>query len=237
MLTHFENSWAVSKAFSEVHALDQPEAALGRYDFRNLAGIAGGSGEGQHDVGGGKAGRLQLRRERLAMVDDLVCAEVAHPRLCLRTRGGGDDGEARELARELDGDGADAARAADDQERAAVHPLAALHADPIEQQLPGGERGERQRRSLEEGKRLRLVANYALVDQVEGCVGAGPIDVAGVIDLVARLEQRQSRPTASTVPAASHPRMTGSASVPCLRLRTLKSTGLTETAATRTSRS
>src|SRR5882724_5802649 len=102
------------ESLQRVHAFDQPEAALRRYDFRNLAGVPGGSGEGQHDVGGGKAGRLQLRREWLAVVDDMVCAEVAHPRLRLRTRGGGDDGEASELTRELDGDGADAARAADD---------------------------------------------------------------------------------------------------------------------------
>ena len=114
------------------------------------------------------------------MVDDVVRAQLAHPGLGLGTRGGGDDREAGQPARDLDRHRADAAGAADDEQRALVGALAALDADAVEQELPGGDGRQRQGRGLGEAQPGRLAADDALVDQVVLGVGAGPDHRAGV---------------------------------------------------------
>src|SRR5262249_54819360 len=90
------------EGLESLRALDEAEAALWGYDLDDLRGIALGAGESKHDVGAGEAGRSQLRQKRLAVVDHMLGAEALDPVLRLPTRGGGDDGEARQLARELD---------------------------------------------------------------------------------------------------------------------------------------
>src|SRR5690606_17100033 len=55
-------------------------------------------------------------------------------------------------------------------------------------QFPGRDRGQRQRGGLRELQRLRLVSDDARVDPLVFGVAARAGDVAGVVDLVARLE-------------------------------------------------
>ena len=117
-------------------------------------------------------------------------AEVEAPFLRVRPRRGGNHRQAGQPSRELDQDRADAAGAAGDQQRARIDALAGHGAEAIEQQFPGGDRGEGKGGGLRERQRLRLAADDALVDQVEFRIGALAQDRAGVEHLVARLEQR-----------------------------------------------
>ncbi len=117
-------------------------------------------------------------------------AEIETPFLRFRPRRGGDHRETRQPARELDQDRADAAGAAGDQQRARIDALAGHCAEPVEQQFPGGDRGEGKGCGLRERQRLRLLADDALVDQMEFRIGALAQDRAGVKHFVARLEQR-----------------------------------------------
>ncbi len=120
-------------------------------------------------------------------------AEIEAPFLRFRPRRGRDHRQPGEPARELDQDRADAAGAARDQQRARIEALAGHRAEPVEQQFPGGDRGEGEGCGLRERQALRLLADDALVDQVEFRIGALAQDRAGVKHLVARLEQRDVR--------------------------------------------
>src|SRR5262249_18046131 len=68
-----------------VDAFDHAETALRRYDVEDLRGIALRAGEGQHDVDAGKTRSLELRLERLAVIDHVLGAEALDPVLRLRT--------------------------------------------------------------------------------------------------------------------------------------------------------
>ncbi len=72
----------------------------------------------------------------LRMIDDVMRAERADPVLRLGTRGGRDDSQVGALARDLDGDRADAAGTADDEDgrRGAGNGLG--HVQPIETGSP-----------------------------------------------------------------------------------------------------
>ena len=64
-------------------------------------------------------------------------------------------------------------------------------AKPVKQRLPGGDRGQRQRRRLGEAQRAGTVADDPLVDGLQ--LGVGALDgstITGVPDLVAGLERR-----------------------------------------------
>ena len=117
-------------------------------------------------------------------------AEIEAPLVQLRPRRRCDDGEAREAARQLDQDRADAAGAADDQQRARVDAFPRHGTEPVEQQFPGGDRGEGKRGGLRERQCLRFAADDALIDQVKFRVGALPQDRARVENLIAGFEQR-----------------------------------------------
>ena len=117
-------------------------------------------------------------------------AEIEAPFLRFRPRRGGNHRQPGEAARELDQDRADAAGAAGDQQRARIDALAGHRAEPVEQQFPGGDRGEGKGGGLRERQRFRLAADDALVDQMEFRIGALAQDRAGVKHFVARLEQR-----------------------------------------------
>src|SRR5207249_11200308 len=111
---------------------------------------------------------LDLRPHRLAVIDDVVGAELLRPGDRFGPRGGRDHVEAGDF-RELDADRADAARAADDQDRAAR-----LYFHALDEAFPGGDGGERNRRGLREVERFRLAADDALVDEVQFAVAARP---------------------------------------------------------------
>ena len=110
-------------------------------------------------VGVGEACDQRNRREfklfdlllhRPCMIDNRMGAEIEAPFLRFRTGRGCHHRQAGKAARELDQDRADTAGAADDQQRACIEALAGHRAEAIEQQFPGGDRRQRQRRGLRE---------------------------------------------------------------------------------------
>ena len=120
-------------------------------------------------------------------------AEIEAPFLRLRPRRGGDHGEAGEAARQLHQDRADPAGAAGDQQRARIDALARRRAESVEQQFPGGDRGQRQGCCLRERKTARFAPDDAFVDQMKFRIGALAQDRAGIEHFVAGLEQRHVR--------------------------------------------
>src|SRR5690606_5480097 len=91
-----------------------------------------------------------------------------------------------ELVSQLNGDGADATCAANDQQLACA---LAVKADALEQCLPGGDGGARQGGGFHVGQAGGGVTGDALIHQLQGTVAAWAADVAGIPDFVARLEQ------------------------------------------------
>ena len=89
--------------------------------------------------------------------------------------------------RELDQDRADTAGRAGHQQMAPGS-AAARHAEAVEQQLPGGDRGQRQRCGFGVGKRLWRMADQTRVHALEFGIAAGPIQRAGIPDPIAGLE-------------------------------------------------
>src|SRR5205807_7816640 len=135
------------------------------------------------------AERFELWPERRAMIDDVVGAHGLRPRLGFRSRCRGDDREAGHLG-ELDADRAYATGAADDEDRGAAIPSAEVDLHAVEEAFPGSDRSERHRGGLREVQFLRLGPDDMLVDEMELTVAAGARDVAGVVNLIARLEER-----------------------------------------------
>ena len=108
----------------------------------------------------------------------------------LWTRGGRDHLRAGQPARQLDGDRAHTARAGGDQQRTGIVGAADAQTEPIEERLPGSDRGQRHGRGLCEIERTRLATDDALINQMPLRIGARAGPRAGVEHLVARLEQR-----------------------------------------------
>ena len=117
-------------------------------------------------------------------------AEILDPAHRLGARGCCHYSEIGERADELDRDRADAASAADDENRGgrARHRLADIHA--VEQGFPRGDRCERQSRGLGKSDRARLVPDNALVDEMKLSVGARTDVATRIEDLIARPEER-----------------------------------------------
>ncbi len=168
--------------------VDQRQAALGRQCLDQLVEMLIGLGQAGDMADAGETGALQLGVQRLAMVDDMMGAVFAGPGLGFRARGGGDHADLRELTGQLQHDRTDAAGGTDDQQllpgALAFHQLQAL-----EQQLPGGDGGQRQCGGLGEAQSPRFASDDALVHQMAFAVAAGAGDGAGVEHLVADLEQ------------------------------------------------
>jgi hypothetical protein len=169
--------------------VDQAELALRRDEIGDRLVVLVGEGEACDERDRRQFQLLDLLLHRLGMVDHGMRAEVETPFLRFRPRGGGDDRQPGEAARELDQDRADAPGAAGDQERARVDALTRHGAEPVEQQFPCGDRGQRQRCGLRECERLRLAADDPLIDQMKFRIRALAQDRAGVKHFVARLEQ------------------------------------------------
>ena len=167
---------------------DQAHMALRGQQFAQRVPVAVGVGQVHRRVHAGKAQRLQLRCQWLAVVDDVVGAHPPAPGLGLRPRSGGDHGEAC-MPGQLNRHRTDPAGAADHQQAARVAFGVQMEGHALEQQFPGGDRGQRQGCRLGEVQGGRLGADQALVDQVVLGVAAGAGGVAGVIDLVPGLEQ------------------------------------------------
>ena len=123
-----------------------------------------------------------------AVVDDVLGPHLPAPGLGLRPRGGRDHGEAG-VPGQLNRHRADPAGATDHQQASCVAFGVEVEGHALEQQFPGGDRGQRQGCRLGEVQGGRLGADQALVDQVVLGVAAGAGGVAGVIDLVPGLEQ------------------------------------------------
>ena len=128
------------------------------------------------------------------MIQHVMRPKVPRPVPGFGARGGGDHGEVSALPRDLHGDGADPARAADDHDglRRAGH--GAGHVHPIEHRLPCGERGQRQGCGFRPAERGGAMTDDAFIHQMQFGIGAGTDQRSGIKHLVARLEQRHLRP-------------------------------------------
>ena len=140
-------------------------------------------------AGAADAERRDLRRKRLLVVDDMMRAHVLRPLHGLGPRCGRYDGKIGQLPRQLDGDRADAARAAKNEDRARRAGNGFGDIEPVEHRLPGGDRRQRQSGGGGEVERARLAADDPLVDQMKLHVSAQAADAAGVEHFVARLEE------------------------------------------------
>jgi len=168
---------------------DEHDVTLGGDDMPHNVPVVFGVVEVGDVVDLGEAEGLELGGDGLAVVDDVIGAEFETPRLTFRTRGGGDDGEAGELG-ELNGDGADATRAADDEEGLAGVVGFEVDVEAIEQGFPSGEAGEGEGRTGRGVEGLRTDGRDALVDELEVGIGTRAGDVAGVVNEIADLEER-----------------------------------------------
>ena len=128
--------------------VDQAELALRRHEIGDRLVVLVGEGKAGDQPHRRHLQLLDLLFHRLGMIDHGMRAKVEAPFLRLRPRGSGDDRQPGEPACKLDQDRADATSAASDQERARIDALARHGAEPVEQQFPGGDRGQRQRRGL-----------------------------------------------------------------------------------------
>jgi len=100
--------------------------------------------------------RPRLAAQRAAVVDDIMRIQVPAPFHGLGPGRGRDHAQPRELAGQLDGDRADPAGPAENEQSALR-----LRPDPkpIEEHLPGGDGGERERSRLGKPDRRRLPAD------------------------------------------------------------------------------
>jgi hypothetical protein len=108
-------------------------------------------------------------------------------------RRGRDHVQAGDHLGDLNADRADAPRATDDEQARAAVLARRIDLHAVEVRFPRGDRGERNRGRLREVQRLGLLGDDPLVDELQLAVRAGPRDVAGVVDLVAGLEERDLR--------------------------------------------
>ncbi len=146
--------------------------------------LGGGIGaEDGIDLSDAKGGQLLLQ---LVMVYDLMSTHLEAPFTGFGAGSGSNHLHAGELAGELDGDGANSASSADDQQLATA---LAGEAKAVEQGLPGGDGGQRQCGCLHVAQTGRSDRGDALIHQLQGAVAAGAADVAGIPDPVAGLEQ------------------------------------------------
>ena len=173
--------------------VNQAELTLGRDHLQNLRQMLLGVGQAQHDVYLRQPDGGQLRCHGLAMVDHMVGAQGLHPLAGFRARGGADDGQAGQAPCQLHQHRAHPAGRTDHQQCFAGGFFAGLHANAVEQQLPGGNAGEWQCGGLAKVEACGHVAHDALIYQVERTVGAGPLDGACVKHPVTRFEQANLR--------------------------------------------
>ncbi len=125
--------------------------------------------------------------DEVGAVDDVVGAQLLGPGPRLRPRRGRDDRHRGQSARQLDEHRSDTAGGAHHQQRAGGVPVGP---QLLEEDLPRGDRRQRQGGGLGEVQRRRLVAGDPLVDELETGVRAGPRDRPGVVHLVADGEVR-----------------------------------------------
>ena len=124
------------------------------------------------DIAGSDAKLLHLRNQRLPVVDHHIGPHFSHPVDSVLTRGGGDDGEVGQFLGQLDEDRADTAGCADDEQTLSLA-FAFLDPETVEEDLPGGDGGQRQACCFGKAKGLRFHADNSLIDSVELGVGAG----------------------------------------------------------------
>ncbi|MNV48479.1 hypothetical protein D3C71_1403850 [compost metagenome] len=145
--------------------------------------------EAENIIGIRNAGGIQLRQKRLIMGDDMVCAKALGPIGGFFARGGSDHGQPGML-RQLDCNGAHAARCADHKQMlAGVVFRRPRYAQTIEQSLPGGERSQGQSGGFGEVQRRGLSADDALIHEMIFAVPAGTFDAARIVYFIPRLEE------------------------------------------------
>ncbi len=137
-----------------------------------------------------KADAFQLFAQRLAVVQHFVCTQLANPAFGLGSRGGADDFQRGQLPRQLRQDRPHATGRADNQQALRTFAFVLRNLQAFEQQLPGRDRGQRQRRRMSKTQGLGHVADDALVHHMQLAVATRSGQRPGIEHLVARLEQR-----------------------------------------------
>ncbi|MNH16041.1 hypothetical protein D3C79_756680 [compost metagenome] len=169
--------------------IDQRQFALRRQGFDQLIEVLVGLGQAGHVSHLVDALGLECGGQRLAVIDHLIGTQFTYPVLGLWARGAANHREAGQLARQLSEDRADSTGRANDQQALAEVLLAFGDLQTLEQQLPGGDGGQRQCRRFGKAQGFRHVPDDPLIYYVQFTVAASAGDGACVVNLVARLEQ------------------------------------------------
>ncbi len=168
---------------------DQADVSLRRQQQAQFVPVVIGVGQVECDLHRVDAQRLQLGLKRLPVVDHVPGTHLPAPVGRGLARRRGDHLETR-MAGQLDRHRADPARTADHQQvLAGVAAIVQAQGHALEQQLPSGERGQRQRCGLSEIQRGGFARDQAFVHPLVLRIAAGAGDITGVIDLVTRGEQ------------------------------------------------
>nr|GEX65028.1 hypothetical protein [Tanacetum cinerariifolium] len=169
--------------------IDQCQLALRLEGFDELSEVGVGVRQAGDVAHLADANLLQLLHQWLAVVDDVMSAQALDPLAGFRARCGADHGQIGQLTRQLYQDRSDATAGADDQQ-AFTFATALLDTQPIEEQFPGGDRGQRQCGGVGVVEGFWLVPDDALIDQVEFAVAPRAGNGACVEHFIAHLEQR-----------------------------------------------
>lgn len=97
--------------------VDQSELTLRRDQLRNLLDVRTGVVDRKHPARRAQTKRLDLLRQRFAVVDNVVGTKLPYPVLGLLARSGGDHGQVGQSPQKLDRDRSNAAGPADDEHR------------------------------------------------------------------------------------------------------------------------
>ena len=160
--------------------------------FYQLVQVGIGVRQADHIIHALEFMRCKLSGDRPGVVDDMIRTQFLDPLLAFSPGGGTDHRQLGKLAGKLDQDGTHPAGSADHQQ---ALPLASLlcNAQAVEQQLPSGDGGQRQRRSISVIQTTGLVPDDTLVNYMQLAVAARAVDGAGVEHFVAGPEQRHFR--------------------------------------------
>jgi len=133
------------------------------------------------------------------MIDDEMGTHLAYPLPGLGSGGGADDAEVGETSGQLGQDGTNAPAGADDEDGLSAMADAgarrqALDLKPVEQELPGGDRGQGQGGGFGMAQAGGLMTHDAFVHQLQFGVTARPVTCPGIPDLIAGLEKADLGP-------------------------------------------
>ncbi len=170
--------------------VDQRQLALWLECLDELIQMLFGLGQAGHMSHVVQADAFEFFAQRLAVIQHMMRPQFVDPAFGLGPRGGADDFQRGQFARQLGQDRTHATGCANDQQAVGAFTFLLRDLQSLEQQFPGGDGCQRQRRRMGEAQGLGHVADDSLVHHVQLAVGTRPSQRTGIEHLVARLEQR-----------------------------------------------